>query len=105
MIAGHATRMELYGSLLLVVIVVSLMCERMAIDRVLINTLLKDRSKPAIIHNNQHVIIESENDRIVRQIAKQRGWIEDVKGNGNGNGNADAMGNGSNKPAAGGNEP
>jgi len=84
MIAGHATRMELYGSLLLVVIVVSLMCERMAIDRVLINTLIKDRSKPAIIqenHNYQHVTIESETDRIAREIAKQRGWIEDVTDN------------------------
>jgi hypothetical protein len=79
--AGHATRLELYGALLLVVIVMSLMCERMAIDRVLIDTLIKYRSKPAIIHNNQHVIIESENDRIVRQIAKQRGWIDDVNGN------------------------
>ena len=88
MTAGHATRLELYGSLLLVVIVISLMAERMAIDRVLINTLLKDRSKPAIIHNNQHVIIESENDRIVRQIAKKRGWIEDVNGNGMGNGSS-----------------
>ena len=84
MIAGHATRMELYGSLLLVVIVVSLMCERMAIDRVLIDMLIKDRSKPAIIqeqHNSQHVIIESETDRIAREIAKQRGWIDDVNGN------------------------
>jgi hypothetical protein len=96
--------MELYGSLLLVVIVISLMCERMAIDRVLIDTLIKDRSKPAIIQEqHQHVIIESENDRIVRQIARKRGWIEDVNGNGSDSDNA--MGNGSNNPDAGGNEP
>ena len=84
LLAGHATRLELYGSLLLVVIVVSLMCERMAIDRCLIDELIKDRSRPAVVqenNNNQTVIVESENDRVVREIAKKMGWVEDVNGN------------------------
>jgi len=77
MTAGHASRMELYGSLLLVVIVVSLMCERMAIDRVLINTLIKDQSKPAIIqeqHNNMQVTVEDPRTALIKEIAEQQGW-------------------------------
>ena len=91
--AGHATRIELYGSLLLVVIVVSLICERLAIDRVLIDELIKDRTRPAVVqenNNNQTVIVESENDRIVREIAKKRGWLDDVNGNAGNAGNATA---------------
>ena len=73
-LAGHASRLELYGSLLLVVIVVSLMCERLAIDRVLIDTLIKDRSRPAIIqenHNNQTVTIESDALKLAREIMEK----------------------------------
>ena len=76
LLAGHATRIEVYGSLLLVVIVVSLMCERMAIDRVLIDTLIKDRERPAIIqeqHNSQTINIESDALKLSREIMEKDG--------------------------------
>jgi hypothetical protein len=49
----------------------------MAIDRVLINTLIKDQSKPAIIqeqHNNMQVTVEDPRTALIKEIAEQQGW-------------------------------
>ena len=79
LLAGHATRIELYGSLLLVVIVVSLMCERMAIDRCLIDELIRDRARPAIIQENRNIQIQQSPktfDDNVRDVLKKQGFVE-----------------------------
>lgn len=77
--AGPASRLELYGLLLLAVIVVSLMCERMAIDREIINTIVRDQQRPNIVqNNNQQVTIEDPRERLIRELALQKGWKLDV---------------------------
>lgn len=71
---NRATRLEMCGLLLIVAIAIELICERMAIDRAIINEMIRTR-RPVEIQNNlsNQVIIESETS-LLRDIATQRGW-------------------------------
>ena len=75
--AGRATRAELYGCLVVTAVILELMAERFVVDRMLIEDLLKRRKTPQIVqNNNQSVIVESEQTRLIRELAEKRGWID-----------------------------
>ena len=70
---GQATRLELYGVLIILVVVIMLVIERLAVDRVLIDDLLVTRyyAIQQNNNNNQTVIVESERmTDIIRRIKK-----------------------------------
>ena len=75
---GRATRLELYGCLLGVVIAIELVCERLAVDRAIIDETLRRGHKPMMIQaNHQEVQVNFEHpvDKLVREIEEKRKLI------------------------------
>jgi hypothetical protein len=88
--AGRPLRIELYGLAFAATVAGLWINDKLNVQLESQRRLVKEMERPQVIqqnNNHQHVTVESENDRIVREIAKNRGWIEDVDGNaGNANG-------------------
>ena len=62
--AGRATRLELYGSLTATAVIVVCVWERLAIDRAIINEMIRDGTRPNIVqNNNQTVTVEKTKTR------------------------------------------
>jgi hypothetical protein len=67
--AGLASRVELYGSLWLVVMGLSIVWDRSTYHQALLDATIRDRERPNIVqNNNQQVTIESERAAIVRSL-------------------------------------
>lgn len=102
MTAGRPLRLELYGVAVAGSVVAVLLWDRARLQEELLREVLRQLPQRMVIqqnNNNQSVIIEAESDRLAREIAIKRGWI-DVDGNNRANANTNgASTGGPNMPA------
>jgi hypothetical protein len=101
---GRSLRVELYGLALAGAFVFALLYDRMRLQEALLREVIKQLPQRIVVqqnNNNQSVIVEveAESDRLAREIAIKRGWI-DVDGNNRANSNANGTSTGGpNMPA------
>ena len=77
--AGRALRVELYGIAVAVVVVAVRLDERIRFQSEIQEGILQRMQRPQIVQNNlnhQSVVVESEQTRLVREVAKKNGWID-----------------------------
>jgi hypothetical protein len=86
--AGRPLRLELYGLALAGSVVAVLLWDRSRLQEELLKEVLRQLPQRMVIqqNNNQAVIIEAESDRLAREIAIKRGWIDVDGTNANANG-------------------
>ena len=100
--ASRPLRVELYGIAVAGSVVAVLLWDRARLQEELLKEVLRQLPQRMVIqtnNNNQSVIIEAESDRLAREIAIKRGWI-DVDGNNRTNVNTNgASARGPNMPA------
>ena len=97
--AGRPLRLELYGLAVAGSVVAVLLWDRARLQEELLKEVLRQLPQRMVIqqnNNNQSVIIEAESDRLAREIAIKRGWIDVDRTNANANG---ASSSGPNMPA------
>ena len=98
--ASRPLRVELYGIAVAGSVVAVLLWDRARLQEELLKEVLRQLPQRMVIqtnNNSQSVIIEAESDRLAREIAIKRGWI-DVDGNNRTNANG-ASARGPNMPA------
>ena len=100
--ASRPLRVELYGIAVAGSVVAVLLWDRARLQEELLKEVLRQLPQRMVIqtnNNNQAVIIEAESDRLAREIAIKRGWI-DVDGNNRTNANTNRTSSGGpNMPA------
>ena len=87
--AGRPLRLELYGVAVAGSVVAVLLWDRARLQEELLKEVLRQLPQRMVIqtnNNNQSVIIEAESDRLAREIAIKRGWIDVDRTNSNANG-------------------
>lgn len=78
---GRSLRVELYGLALASAFVITLLYDRMRMQEALLREVIKQLPQRIVVqqnNNSQSVIVEveAEPDRLVREIAIKRGWID-----------------------------
>ena len=100
--ASRPLRVELYGIAVAGSVVAVLLWDRARLQEELLKEVLRQLPQRMVIqtnNNSQSVIIEAESDRLAREIAIKRGWI-DVDGSNRANSNTNgASSRGPNMPA------
>ena len=77
--ASRPLRVELYGIAVAGSVVAVLLWDRARLQEELLKEVLRQLPQRMVIqtnNNNQAVIIEAESDRLAREIAIKRGWVE-----------------------------
>jgi low affinity Fe/Cu permease len=80
--AGRPTRLELYGLAFAVTVGIVHVNDQVRIQIAVQRKIVEELERPAIIQNNhQTVTVESEQGRMIRELAEQRGWKTGVNSN------------------------